>query len=198
MSDAPTSAGEAPDPLALLEAGWTPEELAWERVQEEAAEAARAGQIEAARAAWAVGLRLARSHFATRDPRLAASLTNHAAGLLAAGEGAAAGPLLREALLVWDASRTWVEALRPERRARSSTFHLRLAAKNPGQWDRFSRERYAALAAEGRAATKAWAEGAAPRAGGFERWRAEKPAGFTDARKLMAAVLLVAGDEGED
>lgn len=192
MSGAPTSGDEGPDPLALLGAGWTPEELAWEQAQERAADAAEAGCHEAAVDAWAEALRLARANFATGDPRLAASLTNQSAGLIFKGEDQAATSLLREALLVWDGSGPWVEALRPERRARSSTFHLRLASKNPGQWDRFSRERYAALAAEGRAATKAWAEGIPPQGGAYDRWRAEKPESFTDARKLMAAALLVA------
>lgn len=195
MSGAPTSADEALDPLALLEAGWTPEELAWERAQERAAEAAQARQHEDAAAGWAEALRLARAQFGAEDPRLATSLTNQAAGLILKGGDRAAQALLREALLVWDASGPWVEALRPQRRARSSTFHLRLASKNPGQWDRFSRERYAALAAEGRAASKAWAEGVSPQGGAYERWQAEKPEGFTDARKLMAATLLIAANE---
>lgn len=194
MSGAPTSADDRPDPLALLEAGWTPEELAWERAQERAAEAARSGRREEAADGWAEALRLARSHFSSDDPRLATSLTNQAAGLSLRGREAGTEGLLREALQIWDASSAWVAALRPERRARSSTFHLRLSTKNPGQWDRFSRERYAALAAAGRAATKAWIDGAAPRGGAYERWLEEKPEAFTDSRKLMAAALLVAAD----
>lgn len=194
MSGAPTSEAEGPAPLALLEAGWTPEELAWEQAQERAANAALSGRREEAADGWAEALRLARAHFSSDDPRLATSLTNQAAGLSLRGQEAGTEGLLREALQIWDASGAWLAALRPERRARSSTFHLRLSTKNPGQWDRFSRERYAALAAEGRAATKAWIDGAASRGGAYERWLEEKPEAFTDSRKLMAAALLVAAD----
>ncbi len=94
--------------------------------------------------------------------------------------------------MVWDSSGPWVDALAPERRARSSTFHLRLESKHPGGYAHHSRERYQALAAEGRAALLALRVG---REGGDEwlaRWHKERPEAYTDARKLMAAVLLIA------
>ena len=59
----------------------------------------------------------------------------------------------------------------------------------------FSEERYRVLAAEGRATTAAHkgdqkTQDASDR---LTRWRKERPAGFTDGRKLLAAVLLIAG-----
>ena len=192
MSSAPTSVAEGNEALALLAAGWQEAELTWERLQERAAEAAQSGDRETAVRLWAEALALARETFEAGDPRLATSLTNQGAALVLQGEPGRANPLFREALLVWDASGPWVAALAPERRARSSTFHLRLAGKNPGQWDPISRERYAALAAEGRAATQAWTSGRPAGEPRLTRWRQERPAGFSDARKLLAAALLIA------
>ena len=200
MSDAPTSAdsgeaAETPDPLALIDAGWRPEELGWERLQERALACAAAGNAAEAASLWAEALRLARAHFADNDPRLATSLCNHAVGLSQGGDASAARRLVDEALRIWDASGPWVEALKPERRARSSTFHLRLQAKHPGGYDHFSHSRYAALAAEGRDAILGCREqpdcDAESTAARLSHWRKDRPAGFTDGRKLMAAVRLM-------
>ncbi len=196
MSGAPTSGAEGAGLAALLAAGWSEADLAWERLQEEAAEKNQGGDRDAAAALWAEALRLARANFTGNDPRLAASLANQALARRQSGNAGTATALLEEALLIWDASGPWVEALEPERRARSSTFHLRLEAKHPGGYARHSRERYRALAAEGRAALLALREGKPPPFDGLARWRREKPEGFTGGRKLMAAVLLLAGEPG--
>ena len=192
MSGAPTSVVDPRALEALIRAGWAETDLAWETRQAEAAEHDASGRHDAAAALWAEGLRLAREAFAGNDPRLAASLANQAHGLRRAGRDQAARGLFEEALLAWDASGPWVAALAPERRARSSTFHLRLEAKHPGGYAHHSRERYEALAAEGRAALLALRDGAPPPFDGPARWAKERPEGYTDARKLMAAVLLVA------
>jgi len=192
MSGAPTSAVDPRVLEALIRAGWREAELAWETRQAEAAEHDASGRRGAAAALWAEGLRLARAAFAGNDPRLAASLANQAQALRRAGRDQAAHALFEEALLAWDASGPWVAALAPERRARSSTFHLRLEAKHPGGYAHHSRERYEALAAEGRAALLALRDG---REGGDDRlarWHKERPEGYTDARKLLAAVCLIA------
>ncbi len=193
MSSAPTSGDEGapPDPRPLQAAGWRREELLWEELQEAAAGHHAAGETAKAAAAWAEALRLARATFEAPDPRLATSLTNHAFGLGGPAASETARSLLDEALLIWDASAPWVAALEPERRAKSSLFHLRLESRHPGGYDRFSRERYRALQAEGRAASLARRRGAAPADGSLERWRAERPAGYNDLRKLMAAALLI-------
>jgi len=205
MSDAPTSGREDLDPAALARAGWSEEDLAWERLQEEAATREEAGDRARAAALWAEALRVAREGFEANDPRLAASLTNHAVALGRAGEEAAAKWLFEEALLVWDSCAGWLDAMRPERRARSSLFHLRLEVKNRAAYAANARARARELVAEGRARTLALRDGGAVDAGeGAEgdgkgaterlmRWRAERPAGPSDTRKLLAASLLIAG-----
>ncbi len=198
MSGAPTSALDPRALEALIRAGWSEAELAWETRQAEAAEHDASGRRDEAAALWAEALRLARETFADNDPRLAASLANQAQALRRAGRDEAARGLFEEALLAWDASGPWVAALAPERRARSSTFHLRLEAKHPGGYDRHSGERYEALAAEGRAALLALRDEKPPPYDGPARWERERPEGYSDARKLLAAVCLIAagGSEG--
>lgn len=185
-----------PNLEALIRAGWREAELAWEICQQAAAERAAAGAHEEAAARWAEGLRLARQTFEGDDPRLATSLANQAQALRRAGQDAAARNLFEEALLAWDRSGPWIAALAPERRARSSTFHLRLESKHPGGYEHHSRARYQALAAEGRAALVALRDHEPAPFDGPARWAKERPKGFTDARKLLAAVLLVAVHRG--
>ncbi len=181
-----------PNLEALIRAGWREAELSWEARQQEAAERAAAGAHDDAAVLWAEGLRLARASFGNDDPRLATALANQAQALRRRGQDAAARSLFEEALLVWDGSGPWIAALAPERRARSSTFHLRLESKHPGGYERHSRERYEALAADGRAALIALRDQQPPPFDGPVRWAQERPEGYSDARKLMAAVLLVA------
>ncbi len=99
--------------------------------------------------------------------------------------------------LIWSPSpaRTgrWCgSACGPLRRSRSSLFHLRLERKHPGGYDHHSRARYEALAKEGREVTEDLAAGSAEPRGALARWRKERPAGYSDGRKLLAAVLLLA------
>ena len=197
MSGAPTSGddrpgGAPPDAEALARAGWSEAELTWEQVEETAAEALIGGDWQEAASLWAVGLDLARTTFETADPRLATSLANQAVALRRAGKDAAAGQLFDEALAVWARSGRWVLALAPERRARSSTYHLRLETRYPGGYDRHARDRYTALAEEGLSAVRALKDGGRAPRGALARWQTERPAGYVDARKLLAAVLLLA------
>ncbi len=192
MSGAPTSAVDPRALEALIRAGWSETDLAWETRQAAAAEHDASGRHDAAAALWAEGLRLARATFAGNDPRLAASLANQAQALRRAGRDQAARALFEEALLAWDASGPWLAALAPERRARSSTFHLRLESKHPGGYAHHSRERYEALAAEGRAALLALRDGRNAGDDRLVRWRNDWLEGYSDARKLIAAVLLIA------
>ncbi len=192
MSGAPTSAVDPRALEALIRAGWSETDLAWETRQAEAAEHDASGRHDEAAALWAEGLRLARATFAGNDPRLAASLANQAQALCRAGRDQAPRALFEEALLAWDASGPWLAALAPERRARSSTFHLRLESKHPGGYAHHSRERYEALAAEGRAALLALRDGRNAGDDRLARWRNDWLEGYSDARKLIAAVLLIA------
>lgn len=201
MSGAPTSggdrpAGSLPDAEALARAGWSDAELTWEQIQETAAEALLAGDWQQAGSLWAVGLDLARATFEACDPRLATSLANKAVALRHDGKAAAAEKLFDEALAVWACSGPWVLALAPERRARSSTYHLRLESRYPGGYDQHARARHGALAEEGRAAVEALRAGREFPRGALARWRGERPAGYVDVRKLLAAVLLLADPAG--
>lgn len=192
MCAAPTSAVDTSALEALVRAGWQPAELIWEACEHDAAERAGRGGHDEAAALWAQGLRIAREIFEKGDPRLATALANQAQALRRAGGAEAARALFEEALLVWDASAPWVAALAPERRARSSTFHLRLESKHPGGYEHHSRARYEALAADGRAALIALRDEKPPPFDGPARWAEERPEGYSDARKLIAAVLLMA------
>jgi len=200
MSDAPTSGGNNPaksaDAEAFERSGWSEEELTWEQIQETAAEALVAGDWRQASSLWAFGLDLARVSFDASDPRLATSLANKAVALRRDGKEAAAGDLFDEALAVWACSGPWVLALAPERRARSSTFHLRLERRHPDGYDRHARARYTTLAEEGQSDTKALKEGGQVPRGALARWQKERPAGYVDTRKLLAAVLLLADPPG--
>ncbi len=179
------------DAGALERAGWRNAELIWEQIQEKAAELNAAGAPEEAAELWQGALEVAREHFSRDDPRLATSLANH--GLAVRRRGGDAAALLDEALAVWDSAQAWIDRLRPEQRARSSTFHLRLRAKHRGAYDRFSRRRYAELAAEGRAALLACRDDAEAEDDRLGRWiREGRRGGLTDARKLRAAAWLIA------
>jgi len=197
MSGAPTSGGDGPDAglpdaEALARAGWSEAELTWEQIQEAAAEAQATGDWQQATSLWAVALELARETFEAADPRLATSLANQAVAQRRAGEEAAAAASFDEALAVWACSGPWVLALAPERRARSSTYHLRLETRYPRGYDRHARARHMALAEEGYGAVRALKAGGARPRGALPRWRIERPPGYVDVRKLLAAVLLLA------
>ena len=182
------------DPSALERAGWTNAEVIWEQVQEAAAQRDRAGDPGEAGELWRGALDLALEHLVPGDLRLATSVANVGVAERRAGDAEAAGRRFEEALGLWDAGAEWVESLVPVPRARSSTFHLRLEAKHPGGYEQFPRNRFRILAKEGRALLEARRAGVPDDADRLERWRRERPAGFNDWRRLLAAVLLVAAN----
>ena len=184
------------DPRLLERAGWTNEEVIWEQIQETAAESERAGEYAEALELWRGALDLAREYLRPDDLRVAASLASVAVGKRRIGDAAAAQRMFDEALALWDAGDEWVESLNPATFARSSTFHLRLQAKHPAGYDRLPRERYRTLAREGRAILAARRDGLADEFDRLDRWRRERPNGFSDWRKLLGAVLLVAAGAG--
>ena len=182
-------------PDALERAGWTNAEVIWEQIQEAAAERERAGDPGEAVELWRGAFEVAREHLQPGDLRLATSVANVGVAARRAGDPADAVRRLDEALRIWDEGDAWIEALVPIARARSSTFHLRLESKHPGAYDRFPRERYRALAEEGRAVLADRRDGRPDACDRLERWRLERPAGFNDWRRLLGAVLLVAADD---
>jgi hypothetical protein len=182
------------DLRTLERAGWTNAEVIWEQIHEAAAESERAGNHAEALELWRGALDLAREHLRPDDLRVAASLASVAVGERHFGDAVTSQRMFDEALALWDTGDGWVESLKPDTLARSSTFHLRLQVKHTGGYDRFPRERYRALAGEGRAILAARRDGLADESDRLDRWRRERPDGFSDWRKLLGAVLLVASD----
>ncbi len=192
MCAAPTWGADPPDAAALKRAGWRDEDITWEHIQIAAGQALAAGKAKEAADFWRIGLEVAREAFAADDLRLATSLANHAAGHRLTGGKAEAAPLFAEALAIWRARATWIDGLAPDRRARSSLYHLRLERGYPGAYDEKARARYRALAEEGLEALEALAAEQGKSRGGLARWDKLRPDGYDDARKLLAAVLLLA------
>lgn len=184
------------DPRLLERAGWTNAEVIWEQIQEAAAECERAGEYGEASELWRGALELAHEHLRPGDLRLAASVGNVAVAERRTGTAAAAGRLFDEALALWDGGGRWLESLEPDPRARSSTFHLRLEIKHRSGYDRFPRERFRALAAEGRAVLAARRDRQPDTSDRLRQWRMERPQGFNDRRKLLGAVRLIGSDGG--
>jgi len=202
MSSGPTSAPESaalriealsPSTLAALaRAGWQPSDLVWEELSEAGLLAWREGRSEAAAACWTGALRLARQSFSADDPRLAASLTNRAVTLARAGDAEAARRLFDEATQVWSAGRGWLLGMALDNPARSSIFHLRMQLRHADVYDRREREAWLARLDAARAVTRAHAAGEAVDFDGLSLWRREKPAGYTEPRKLLAGTTLLA------
>lgn len=171
--------------------GWSETDGTWEGLQELAAEHAAAGRLEEAGALWSQALFEARQAFTTQDPRLATSIANHAFMLRRKGDEEAAGKLFGEATQIWDSSGPWIWNLKIERKARSSLYHLRMEAKHWETYDATKRKRFQNFAEEGRAALAALAANEAAGNRGLSRWWPEKTPYTSDARKLLAAVLLM-------
>ena len=189
-----TIASPVHDPGLLERAGWTNAEVIWEQIQEAAAECGRRNDDSEASELWRGALELAREHLPPGDLRVATSVANLAVAERRAGDVSAAQRSIEEALALWDAGARWVESLEPTTFARSSTFHLRLRIKHPGGYDLLPRERFRTLAMEGRAALAARRDGLPEASDRLERWRRERPDGFSDWRRLLGAVLLIAPD----
>ena len=177
-------------------AAWHAEDTEWEIKQESAAACCAANDRDGAARLWGEALFLAREHFEPHDARLATSVANHAVGLCWSGRGAAAGVLFDEAMSIWEASGAWVERLKPEQRARSSLYHLRMEGRHRPTYDKLARDRLVAAWEDGRKALAALARGEATGHVPVERWRREKPPTLSDPRKLIAAVCLIAPDRG--
>jgi hypothetical protein len=198
MCAAPTSEAkpsqESWSAAELIKAGWRETDLVWERVCARRLEHLSKDDTQAASEDSAEALRLARASFAADDPRLGTSLANHAHTLRAAGKGAAADDLLKEAQTVWSRSPAWIAAMTAPRVARSSMFHMRMEQRHrdtyeerwQGKWQELADEVQKKLSVMNSENRKEDA-GAA-----LARWRRECPAMLNDTRKLMAAAILLA------
>ena len=129
-------------------------EQRWEARAREGLVAFQAGRTEEAYAAWRSAAAIARA-FAADDPRRAASRTHLALCHAAGANAQPARRAFRQALQTWEAAEAWVARMGVAHRARSSSFHLRLAAKHPGGYDAIARAGFARLLGAGRAAALA-------------------------------------------
>jgi len=169
--------------------GFTAADLSWERCQEQAALAFRAGDAVSAAQLWEQALAIAEQYFDRGDPRLAASLTNQALVMRRRRQDYQAQRLFADAGLAWGETWRWIHLMTPQPAGsadgaeRSNRLEI---------YDAAARTTFAALAERGRATT-AWLEryDELP-AGGLAEWLQIKPRRLTDLRKLLAAVLLIA------
>jgi hypothetical protein len=162
-------------------------DLTWERYQEQAAIAYRAGDPITPSRLWAAALDIAEKHFGRGDPRLAASLTNQALVMRRRRQDYQAQKLFREALEVWDDSWRWIHLMTPDRTATGTprSDHLDIYGRDARAW-------FNALAQQGRAATAALERHDESLANGLDQWFAIKPRRMSDVRRLLGAVLLIA------
>lgn len=183
---------------AARAAGWRTCDLGWERLQERAEAALRAGDGPGAAGLWHRGWWLAMRRFSTNDPRYATSLANAGMAARLAGNEPLARLRYASALRLWGAVPDWVERMSIARRARSSMFHLRLETT---YWDDYKasiRRRAMGFAREAAACLDAGACGTSTTLRLHDRWRGERPAAFDDLRKFLGAALLLAAPQSPD
>ena len=112
VADANSNVGSASaTPSDIASAAPLAADLAWERFQEQAAIAFRAGDPINPPRLWAAALDIAERHFGRGDPRLASSLTNQALAIRRRRLDYQAQKLFREALDVWDDSWRWIHLM---------------------------------------------------------------------------------------
>lgn len=90
--------------------------------------------------------------FAEGDPRRVAAVASLAAVESTADSGGRATTTLANAVAAWDLASTWVAAMAPGHKPRSSLYHHRLERKHPGAYADIARQGYRRLLAGGRAA----------------------------------------------
>ncbi|MGI9416941.1 MAG: hypothetical protein ACR2RA_03775 [Geminicoccaceae bacterium] len=157
-------------------------DLTWERTQERALEAFRTSDAASAKANWAKALDIAERHFERGDPRLAASLSNHAFALLRQRQVHQANLYFRRAVAAWDDSWCWVPWMTPS---------VDRDAAEAAPYDRATQEAFYAMIQQGREITETlWHEQRVPEAVGDD-WTAVKPQSMTDIRRLFSAIFLM-------
>lgn len=154
----------------------------WERTQEQAMQAFYAGDAGKARMGWAKALEIAERHFERGDPRLAASLTNHAFALLRRSQIHQANSYFQRALGAWEDSWRWVPCMTP--------------SAGPGEtdvkpYDRETQDIFYALIRRGRTITETLATEHRLSPAEGDDWATVKPKGMTDVRRLFSAVFLI-------
>lgn len=183
--------GGTGDRVGSAAASFAEADLAWERCQEQAALAYRAGHAVSASRLWAEALAIANQHFGRGDPRLAASLTNQALVMRRRRQDYQAKRLFEDAFAVWADSWRWILLMTPghpaslPRSAHSDQLEI---------YDAAARAYFTALAERGQAATAMLERYDELPKEGLAEWLELKPKRLSDLRKLLAAVLLIAPD----
>lgn len=182
----------------LDDTDWQEEDAAWERLRQDALTALRMSDLPLARRHIGQALALAKAHFQTGDPRLAATLACQT-WLLQDSNPKLASTLFQEALAHWGQATAWLLARpeRLERKARSSTFHLRLESKHPGGYRERLREDMGPLLTLGRALTEGLRDASHPAfATGHDQARSGSAPASDTHQKVWAAVELVSACRG--
>ncbi len=157
-------------------------DLTWERMQEQAMQAFTAGNPSAARANWAKALDIAERHFERGDPRIAASLSNHAYALMRRGQAHQAGTYFQRAIAAWEESWCWIPWMTPSTEPGEAEAPL---------YDCATQDAFYAMVQQGKMITETlWRENRLPEAVGDD-WAAVKPKTMTDIRRLFSAVFLM-------
>lgn len=181
---------ESPTLAALITAGWSEADLQWERLSEAALAALAEGQVEPARELYAQALRLARTEFAPGDPRLAASLSNQAVV-----QPVSSGRIEASAAQAWASCGRWIDMMSAPRTARSSLFHLRMERLHrpayEERWRVKARDMLETLRRDHGAMDSLELLDRNEAAQRLLQWDRERPAGMSDPRKFMAAMILL-------
>jgi hypothetical protein len=157
-------------------------DLTWERAQEQAILAFRSQHAVAARAHWQRALEIAERHFERGDPRIAASLSNHAFALFGQKQIHQANVYFQRAMDAWEDSWRWIPWMTPATGPGGTA---------PAPYHRAAHDGFYALIGQGRAITETlWRERRLPEAPGDD-WQQVKPRGMNDIRRLFAAVFLM-------
>jgi hypothetical protein len=177
-----------PEWILARKSGWTRTDLMWERLMEAGCEAFAAGQMRRAWRLFFAADALARGRLGAADLRRATPLAARA--MLRLARGKEAGALIAKAQRIWQGAPDEVAAMEIKPRIRSSLFHLRMEAKNRGQYQDNLRLRLGRIAQETAQTLAQMGDRPAPHRH-FARWRGEKPSVFDGTRKVLAASLLI-------
>lgn len=185
-------------PPAARAAGWGRSDLLWERMTEAGYRAFCRGECRRAARLFRIAHLVGRAAFAPDDPRRAAGLANLAALDRLAGREARARQRYAEAARVLAACESSIEHMNVLGRARSSLFHLRIEAKHGALLRQRARDRLRGMLTATVCRLRSLARDAGQDPGPIASWAGERPAGFDDARKLLAAMLLVVPPGGAE
>lgn len=157
-------------------------ELTWERHQEQALQAFRTGEATSARMNWAKALEIAEHYFERGDPRIAASLSNHAFALVRRESIHQANSYFQQAMIAWEESWRWIPWMAPSTEPDEA---------EAAPYDRETQEGFYALIRRGQAITEMlWRENQLSEVEGDD-WSKVKPKAMTDIRRLFSAVFLM-------